>query len=38
LIIDIIRQRKMFDDKFDTINLQLEKLKQGFIEALPREL
>ena len=34
LIIDIIRERKMFDDKFETINLHLEKLKQGFIEAI----
>jgi hypothetical protein len=34
LIIDIIRERKMFDDKFDTIKLHLEKLKQGFSEAI----
>jgi predicted nucleotidyltransferase len=34
LIIDIIRERKMFDDKFETINLHLAKLKQGFIEVL----
>jgi predicted nucleotidyltransferase len=34
LIIDIIRERKMFDDKFEIINLHLEKLKQGFIEAI----
>jgi predicted nucleotidyltransferase len=34
LIIDIIRERKMFDDKFETINLHLEKLKQGFIETI----
>ena len=36
LIIDIIRERKMYDDRFDIINLQLEKLKQGFIEALEK--
>jgi predicted nucleotidyltransferase len=36
LIIDIIRERKMFDDKFETINLHFEKLKQGFIEALEK--
>jgi len=24
----------MFDDKFETINLHLEKLKQDFIEAI----
>jgi len=38
LIIDIIRERKMFNDKFDTIFHQLEKLKQGFIEVLERGL
>jgi predicted nucleotidyltransferase len=36
LIIDIIRERKMFDDKFETINLQLKKLTQGFIEVLEK--
>ena len=34
LILDIIRERKMFADKFEMIKLHLKKLKQGFIEAL----
>ena len=34
LILDIIRERKMFADKFEMIKLDLKKLKQGFIEAL----
>jgi hypothetical protein len=38
LIINMIRERLMFDSNFETINLQLEKLKQGFIEALARDL
>ena len=33
LIIDMIRGRKIFDSNFEATNLQLEKLKQGFIEA-----
>ena len=37
LIIDIIRERKMLHDKFDTINLHFEKLKQGFIEILEKK-
>jgi predicted nucleotidyltransferase len=36
LIIDIIRERKMFSDKFDTIYFHFEKLKQGFTEALAK--
>ncbi len=38
LIINMIRERQMFKRNFDTINLQLEKLKQGFIEASERKL
>ncbi|PKN70986.1 MAG: hypothetical protein CVU54_03120 [Deltaproteobacteria bacterium HGW-Deltaproteobacteria-12] len=38
LIIDVIRERKMFDHKFETISLHLEKLKKGFIEVLEKEL
>jgi predicted nucleotidyltransferase len=33
LIINMIRGRKIFDSNFEATNLQLEKLKQGFIEA-----
>jgi hypothetical protein len=33
VIIDMIKERRMFDSNFETINLQLEKLKQGFTEA-----
>jgi predicted nucleotidyltransferase len=33
LIIDMIKERRMFDSNFDTMNLQLEKLKQGFAEV-----
>jgi predicted nucleotidyltransferase len=36
LIIDIMRERKMFDEKFATIKLHLEKLKQGLIETLEK--
>jgi hypothetical protein len=33
LIIDMIRGKLVVDSNFDAINLQLEKLKQGFIEV-----
>jgi predicted nucleotidyltransferase len=36
LIKDVIRERKPFVDKFKMINIQFEKLKQGFIEALEK--
>ena len=38
LITHIIRERRVFNDNLETINLQLEKLKQGFIEALAKGL
>lgn len=38
LIISMIRERLDFDSNFETINLQLEKLKQGFGEALAGDL
>ena len=36
LIIDIMRERKMFGNQFNAIHLQLKKLKQGFVEALKK--
>ena len=33
LLIHMNQGKRMFDGNFETINLQLEKLKQGFIEA-----
>jgi len=33
LIIDMIRGKLVVDSNFDAINLQIEKLKQGFIEV-----
>jgi len=38
LIINMIRGRLIVDSNFEAINLQLEKLKQGFIEVLARGL
>ena len=38
LIINMIRLRLMVDSNFEETNLQLEKLKQGFIEVLEKGL
>ncbi len=38
LIISMIREKLEFNSNFDTINIQLEKLKQGFVEALAGDL
>jgi Uncharacterized protein conserved in bacteria len=38
LIIDMIRGRQIFERNFEAINLQLEKLKQGFTEVSARRL
>jgi len=38
LIINMIRGRLMVDSNFEATNLQLEKLKQGFIEVLEKGL
>src|SRR4030043_1461602 len=37
MIMDMIRGRQIFERNFEAINLQLEKLKQGFTEALARD-
>jgi len=37
LVIDIVREQRMSDNNFETINLKFEKLKNGFIEALEKE-
>lgn len=36
LIVDIIQERRILNDNYETISLQLEKLKKGFIETLKK--